>query len=710
MKALTHISLALAAALATPMPAQTTSAAASFPRPLRELNTDYFPLHHEGPITPEIWARRSHEIRERILLASGLFPLPTRTPLNAVVHGRVERDDYTIDRVFFESFPGHYVTGSLYLPKNPPKDGKMPGILSPHGHWAKGRFLDNGAGTETTKQLLAIGAERFESGARSHLQARCAQLARMGCAVFIYDTLGEADSIQIMEHRSGKRPDLLGKEPGTFGLYSPAADLRLQSNFGLQTWNSIRALDFLLTVPGVDPTRLSCTGASGGATQAMMLAAIDDRLATTFPAVMVGTAMQGGCTCENGSYLRINQGNIDIAAAFAPKPMGLTAADDWTRELETKGFPELKAVWNSLGQPENLIATFNIHWKHNYNHVSRTTMYDFMNRHFQLGFSEPVLERDFVVSTREDATVWTAAHPKPTGDRVGGEHEKALLKYWSEDSDRLLAGRKDLLGRAWSMIIGRSMPDPADVSFTGTPDGRGGHVLLKGIVHDRKHNEKVPCAILQPGPGAWNGMIALWLANGGLDTLGGESGPLTAAARRLLDAGFAIACPSLYMADAGEQPMNPVRSQDESRAEWRWAACYTYGYNPPLVARRVHDAMNVVSMLRANPEFKSAKIIIVGTDGAGAVAAAAAATMPLQFSGAAIDTEGFRFSSLNDQWHPMFVPGAVKYGDIPGLLSLAEALRPVVLGESGIKGGADAIAAAVSSMTKSSGDERRITN
>src|SRR6185503_8485226 len=143
--------------------------------------------------------------------------MPTKTPLNAIVHGRVTRDDYTVDRVIFESFPGHYVTGNLYLPKNPPKDGKMPGVLSAHGHWTKGRFTDNGAGTAATNQALAIGAERWESGARAFLQARCVQLARMGCAVLFYDMVGYADSVQIPEHRSGRRPELNGKEPGTFG-------------------------------------------------------------------------------------------------------------------------------------------------------------------------------------------------------------------------------------------------------------------------------------------------------------------------------------------------------------------------------------------------------------------------------------------------------------------------------------------------------------
>ncbi len=685
---------------------QPATAPAPHPRPLRELNTDYFPLHFDGPISAETWAQRRAEVRDRILLAAGLLPLPTRTPLNAVIHGRVERDDYTIDRVFFESFPGHYVTGSLYLPKRIPPGGRMPGILSPHGHWPGGRFLDNGAGTAKTLEQLAIGAERFESGARAPMQARCVQLARMGCAVFFYDMLGYADSIQIAEHRSGRRPELSGREPGTYGLYSSMADLRLQSNFGLQTWNSLRALDFLLTVPGVDPTRLAATGASGGATQVMMLAAIDDRLTAAFPCVMVSTAMQGGCTCENACYLRINQGNVDIAAAFAPKPMGLTAADDWTKELESKGYPELQAVWSQLGNPGNLLATFNTHWKHNYNHVTRTTVYGFMNRHFNLGFPDPVLERDFVVSSPEEATVWTVAHPKPSGAQVGAEHEKALLRYWSEDSDRLLSGRGDLLARAWTIMVGREMPRGADVRLGDVTEAeRDGQAVVRATVQDVRHAESVPCVFLKPKSG-WNGTVALWLAQNAGELVDAEGRP-GAAAQRLLAGGVAVAVSSLYLAGTTEQPMNPVKNDDPGRNDYRWTASYTYGYNHSLFAHRVHDAMAVTRAIQQDPRLPSARIILVGGGGAGEVAAAAGAMMQAELAGAVIDTEGFRFASLMDQWQPRFVPGAVKYGDVPGLLSLCEPLRPVVLGEGAAKGGAEAVASAVLKLATAPVPSRR---
>src|ERR1051325_10436318 len=111
---------------------------------------------------------------------------------------------------------------------------------------------------------------------------------------------------------------------------------------GLQTWNSIRALDFVTSLPDVDASRIGVTGASGGGTQTFILCAVDPRPAVEFPAVMVSTAMQGGCTCENASLLRIHTGNIEFAALFAPKPQGMTCANDWTKEMSTKGFPELK--------------------------------------------------------------------------------------------------------------------------------------------------------------------------------------------------------------------------------------------------------------------------------------------------------------------------------------------------------------------------------
>src|SRR5262249_37329260 len=154
------------------------------------------------------------------------------------------------------------------------------------------------------------------------------------------------------------------------GFLDAEAELRLQSFMGLQTWNSIRALDFLLSLPEVDPQRVGVTGASGGGTQTFMLYAVDDRPAVAFPAVIVSTAMQGGCIWENCSYLRQGIGNIELAGLFAPKPLAMSGADDWTIDIETRGLPQLKELYRLYGAEDKVLAKCYPQFQHNYNQVS----------------------------------------------------------------------------------------------------------------------------------------------------------------------------------------------------------------------------------------------------------------------------------------------------------------------------------------------------
>lgn len=646
-------------------------------RPLRELYTSEFPMDVAG--WESDWEARREQVKNRVLLAAGLWPLPAKTPLNAVVHGRVERDDYTIDRVYFESFPGHFVTGNLYLPKPLPSK-PMPGVLCPHGHWPKGRFMDAGADSSATREQLRSGAERFVNGARSPLQARCVHLARMGCAVFHWDTLGNADSIQIPEHRSGAQEGLKGSELGTWGLYSVMADLRLQTNFGLQTWNSVRALDFLETVQGVDKNRIAVTGASGGATQTMMLTAIDGRVAAAFPCVMVSTAMQGGCTCENSHYLRVNQGNIDIAAAAAPRPLGLTTADDWTKELDTKGFPDLQALYTRIGKRDHVQALFAPQFKHNYNQVARAEMYHFMKRHLKLDDASTE-ERDFEFSTWEDLTVWTAGHPAPSGDQAGKVHEAKLMQTWAELSDArikpLLTPKNEnelaeavlLLGGAWQMMVGREM----SASQAREP-GRFEKTADSGFmtsVRNEKEGELIPVAGRLPKD--WQGEVLIDLSGRG--DIENESSEALWQLR-----------PVLYQSDATE---NPCVKPDTLKNPDSWQAwCgYTYGYNPPLLICRVHDVLTVLAAL---PQLvKSAglkgeiKAVTLKGEGDRAAVAALAAMIagPDVVHKIIVKPEGFCFAKLDNQWHPAFVPGAVKYGDLPALLGLCAPIELEILGE-----------------------------
>ncbi len=680
------------AVLIAPAPARADVADARLDPPV-DLN-GYFPFH--PPATPEAWARRAEELRRRVLVSTGLWPMPERTPLEPVIHGRVERDGFTVEKVYFESLPGHYVTGLLFRPEGGP--GKRPAVLCPHGHG--GRLQDHGA--ERIRRLIVEGRERFEGSGRFPKLARCAQLARMGCVAFIFDMLGYADSVQIsyqLAHRHAKtRPDFEGR--ASWGFYSTQAELRLQSILGLQTWNALRSLDFLAGLPDVDATRIGVTGGSGGGTQTILLGAIDERPVASFPQGMVSTSMQGGCTCENASLLRIGTGNVELAGLFAPRPLGMTAADDWTREMMTKGYPQLRELYAMLGVPDRVLCKSLLHFPHNYNYVTRAIMYSWFNRHLGLGLDEPIVEEDWRPLTRAESAVWNDAHPAPPG---GAEHERAVTAWLDADSRRQIAALladggsleryREVVGGAFETIIGRRVPHADSLAFEQVGVERhDGHTKATGVVRLQPHRESIPFTLLRP-LGEGSGDVVVWVDARGRGTLLDDDAPARAAVERLVAAGASVLTGDVFLARerANRTVSNP-----------REFAGYTYGYNDALFARRVHDVLALIAMARGSDA--SRRVHVVGTGGAGPWVATASALGGDVVDRTAVDTGGFRFVEV-DSWRDAgFLPGAVKYGDLPGLLSLC-APRPLwIAGEDG------AVPDVVARTYRASHASRRVTS
>lgn len=652
-------------------------------KPLKDLD-GYFPF--APPKSADEWAPRAEEVRRRILVSQGIWPMPEKTPLNAVVHGLIDQGDYTVEKVYFESFPGFYVTGSLYRPKN--KSGKVPGVLHPHGHWNDGRFYDQGR--QGVRREIVRGAERFEEGGRSPLQARCVQIARMGCICFHYDMIGYADSTQLsfeLVHRFAKqRPEMNSTE--NWGFFSPQAEAHLQSVMGLQTWNSVRALDFLLSLPEVDASRIAVSGASGGGTQTMLLSAIDPRVTLSFPAVMVSTSMQGGCTCENASCLRIGTGNVEFAALFAPKPQGVTTADDWTREMATKGYPELKAVYEMLQAPKNITLVNLTHFPHNYNYVSRSAYYSWVNQHFKLGLEEPVVEEDYPLLSREQLTVWDDQdHKRPES---GDAYERKLARQWFDDTQKQLAALKptdpsslvtwrEVVGGGVDTVIGRSLPTADDVSYEQTEKiDEGTWLRMSGLLRNKRHGEELPITFAYPKD--WKGRAVIWAHEKGKAGLFDASGAPAAEVKGLIDAGVAVIGVDLFMQGeflADGKPVERTRKVENPRE----FAGYTFGFNHSLFAQRVHDLLTTIAFVQHH-ERKAESIELVGLGAAGPWVAAARAQAGEAVAKAAVDTRGFRFGQLTDFHDPQFLPGGAKYGDLPGILSLSAPGRLFVAGET----------------------------
>ena len=341
------------------------------------------------------WEQTSQYLRRHILVSTGQYPNfepLLKLPLNPQIFGKIERSDYTVEKVYFESYPGFFCTGNLYRPRG--KDGPFPAIVSPHGHWDRGRL------------------ENIERGS---IPGRCINFAKQGYVIFSYDMVGYNDSGQQVDHRSFPN----GDREAIWGI----------SLLGLQLQNAIRSIDFLQSLPDVDPDRIACTGASGGGTQAFMLMAIDDRIKVSAPVNMISAHMQGGCLCENAPNLRIDFSNIEIGAMMAPRPLLLVSATgDWTKDTPNVEYPAIHSIYQQFGAADK-IHQVQIDAEHNYNKASREAVYQWFAKWLlESQDSSKLTEVDFTVESDEDLLVF---------------HDRAI-PYHALSTEELLASLRQL--------------------------------------------------------------------------------------------------------------------------------------------------------------------------------------------------------------------------------------------------------------------------
>ena len=375
------------------------------------------------------WEARKAQLRTQILSAAGLMPMWPKNDLHAQVFGRTKNRDCYIEKVLIETLPGYYLAGNLYTPLTPAPAGGYPAVISPHGHWPYGR-LEN---TEI-----------------SSVPARAINLARLGFVVFAYDMVGYTDTIQT---------------PHDFGD-TPKEELWDFGPFGLQLWNSIRAIDFLQGLKDVNGQKIGATGASGGGTQTFTVSAVDDRIQFSAPANMVSLMMQGGSLCENAPNLRIDTNNVEIASMMAPRPMIMAGATgDWTKNMATEEYPAVKSIYELYDRAAD-VAMFFQDAPHNYNKVNREATYGFFAKHvLGLGESPTLKEKAISMSPLQDMMVLHdrslpagalkfpqifAQWVKMSGEQISDLRERltaALAAEWPEHVLSEVSGENVVLGR-----------------------------------------------------------------------------------------------------------------------------------------------------------------------------------------------------------------------------------------------------------------------
>jgi cephalosporin-C deacetylase-like acetyl esterase len=403
-------------------------------------------------------------VKEKIATCFG--KLPPKSPLNAEITGTIERDKYTIEKIIFESRPGFLVTANLYLPKG--IDGKRPGVVGSCGHSTNGK-------AEPAYQSFAQG------------------LARMGYVVLIYDPIGQGERLQY-GHIPGKdRPGIgVGEH-----LLAGNQQFLVGEFFGTwRAWDGIRALDYLLSRPEVDPKHVGITGNSGGGTLTTWLCGLDDRWTMAAPGCFITTFRRN---LENElpadteqcppHALALGLDHADFLAALAPKPVIVLAKekDYFDARGAEEAFRRLQRIYGLLGAEQNV----KLHvgpTGHGYTIENREAMYQWFNR--ATGLSKETTEPKLIIE--KDETLRCT----PAG-QVAEMKSRSVFSFTEERSRSTLILRRLIPRRHLGKAIAESLALP-DWSKLPAPEYR----ILRAIPSRKYPKPHATTYVLETEPPA----------------------------------------------------------------------------------------------------------------------------------------------------------------------------------------------------------------
>ena len=414
-----------------------------FPRVMQEYMVSH--LRHQekegnairnGLKTKEDALKYVETVRSKINAVLG--PWPEKTPLNAKITGKVDREDYTIEKVIFESRPNFLVTANLYLPKN--RQHPLPAVLGTCGHSANGK-------------------------ASEPYQSFCQGLAKKGYVVLVYDPVGQGERLQYADDNLEPTMRIGTEEHNYMGNQLTLTGSSLSHWF---VWDGIRALDYLLSRPEVDPKHIGVTGNSGGGTQTTLLCGIDPRITMAAPGCYVTTWRRNieneeAADAEQCPPNTISQG-LDISdflAAMAPKPAIILSQEKDFFDVRgaQEAFDRLKHLYRLLGAEDQIQFHIGSDY-HGYSKGNREAMYGWFNR--ATGISTKHLEPTLTIETDETLQCIPQGQVKALGS-------KTVHQFIREQATALINRRQPLTGEALKTTVRNCLKIP---SVEGIPDYR----------------------------------------------------------------------------------------------------------------------------------------------------------------------------------------------------------------------------------------------
>jgi cephalosporin-C deacetylase-like acetyl esterase len=426
------------------------------------------------------------------------------SPLNPRTTGTIDRDAYRIEKIIFESQPEFYVTGNLYLPKS--SAGRAPGIIAPLGHTTDGKTY------------------------RSY-QTVFQNLARKGFVVFTWDPVGQGERLQYIQ--PGTNRSLYGPTGEHDRIGWPAL-LVGSTTTQLESWDGIRAVDYLLSRPEVDPQRIGCCGHSGGGTQTMYLCALEPRIKAAV--VVEGhTENLAGANYEApGAYADAEQNIIgglkipvdrgDLVAAFAPKPLlilytpvdnGTTYSANYVRGTE-EIVDELRFLYSLYGGKEK-VGLNSSPLPHDYDYFQRRSTYGWFNKWLQDGRGDA---EEIPFDDGPDSALWCTSTGQvltSIGGRTAYQVSYDRLRSTRGEA-KLTATSRDQIQSALRKIL--DIPSSSSpLRANSLPPKTYNDVVIEDIEFESEPGIRVPGWFLKPSSAASSFPVILMAEDRGKDGL-----------------------------------------------------------------------------------------------------------------------------------------------------------------------------------------------
>jgi len=573
--------------------------------------------------TGEAWERHRQKLRQTLLACAGLWPLPERLPLDVHTTAPLEHEWCTVQRVYYQVWPGVYNDGLLYLPRTFP-ERPAPAVLCPHGHWEGGNTHPD-------------------------VQARCLVLARLGYVVFS----------PVQQHF----------EDLPIGV----------SHQTVMIWNNMRALDYLESRPEVDRERLGCTGCSGGGLQTQMLVAVDERIKA---ASIVGMTCDyreilfpytAHCGCNHFPNIMRYTDQPEISTLGLPTPVQYLTMDDWTHPFGTTNFPAIQALYAANGVAERVECRY---WStpHLYDRQKRERMVAWME-HWLRGRPLPPEggppEPEVRTFPPEQLAQLTLDLPENRGFPGVGEWARARFRYrirdlstreaWEPYREEMQAAAVELLGQAFAL--------PRATAAVVLRRSVEGAVAAERLWFPSEGNLQIPALLLEPAepPEGRKLPVVIWADPRGKEALAalpGPEGPAALAAQGavvlLPDVRFygEMRLSNLHGRVPAHLPFSLIPEPEQPDYEGAWTRNALL-WGRPLTGQAVTDLRAALDFLASRPEADGTQVRLVAS-GPLAAAGLFAAVLDGRIQTVELDFQGQSF----DNGQLPLIPNVLRYGDV----------------------------------------------